>query len=315
MKKSAWIFAFIGVALLGDRLGGSIFSKIVAASQFRYSRIYAGTDAGAAVILLGNSRGLTFYQPEIERLTGLSTINLSYNGLPIDLGKALVEDYIDRHEGVKTLVVDVSMCERRNVPLIKSFATYAAQSARLSDLLRGADAKVYWASRFLHLYRYNSEIAQRAFYYRSQTDKTWLLDRTMTDAMRDDATLGGFTKGLEPEMMTPLVELVQFAKERGIAVELVISPYYAPFAEHIRASFLLPLTKNVEQATGLRVRDYATLLTEPLDFGDYQHPNKRGSLKYMAHLAADGVFDRTFTSNTQKEANEIIVTDNGGRKQ
>jgi hypothetical protein len=293
MKKGIWLLAFAVITLLGDRFGGYILGKMVASSQFRYSRLYADTETGAAVVLLGNSRGLTFYQPEIERIAGVSTINLSYNGLPIDLGKVLVQDYIDRHAGVKTLVVDVSMCERRNAPLIKSFATYSAESARLSALLRNTDAKIYWASRFLHLYRYNSEVAQRAFYYHSKSDEDWLLDRTMTAAMREDTTFGGFTKGLEADMVTPLVELVQFAQQKGITVELVISPYYPRFAEHIRAPFLSPLKKTVEAATGLRVRDYSTFLAEAADFGDYQHPNKRGSLKYIAHLTADGVFGGT----------------------
>lgn len=299
MKKGVWLFAFAAITLLGDRLGGHFLNKMVVASQFRYSRLYNESEMGATIVLLGNSRGLTFYQPEIERRAGVSTINLSYNGLPIDLGNVLVQDYIDRHAGVKTLVVDVSMCERRNASLIKSFATYTAESARLSALLKQTDAQVYWASRLLHLYRYNSEVAQRAFYYRSKSDEDWLLDRTMTTAMREDSTFGGFTKGFEPEVVTSLVELVRFAQAKGVNVELVISPYYPSFAEHIRAPFLSPLKKAVEAQTGLLVRDYTTFLAEAADFGDYQHPNKNGSIKYIAHLMADGVFGKTATGNSE----------------
>jgi hypothetical protein len=202
-------------------------------------------------------------------------------------------------------VVDVSMCERRNAPLIKSFVTYAAESPRLSALLKKTDAQVYWASRFLHLYRYNSEVAQRAFYYRSKTDEDWLLDRTMTTAMREDSTFGGFTKKLELDMVTSLVELVYFAQAKGVNVVLVISPYYPRFAEHIRAPFLSPLKKVVEEKTGLKVRDYANFLVESADFGDYQHPNKSGSIKYITHLVADGVFGKTAMGNSESQSTSI----------
>jgi hypothetical protein len=167
MKKMIWLPITALVFFAGDRLGGYWLNNMVKNSQFRYSRLYHAAEA-ADVILLGNSRGLTFYQPEIERLTGATTINLSYNGLPMDLGKALVEDYLDRHKA-KLLVVDVSICERKNVPLISAFRTYAPQSPRISQLLRGYDATDFWATQWFHLYRYNSEVSQRAFFYRHQS--------------------------------------------------------------------------------------------------------------------------------------------------
>ena len=289
MKKRLWIPALVAVIFIGDRIGGFFLEKMVAESQFRYSRLYHSTD-NADVILLGNSRGLTFYQPEIERLTGLSTLNLSYNGLPMDLGKTLVEDYLDHHAAPKTLVIDVTMCERKNAALVTSFKTYAAASPRLAELLRGTDATAFWSSQLLHLYRYNSEVFQRAAFYRSKSDKDWLLDRTITAAMVNDATLGGFKKGLEGDEVRHVAELVAYAQARGVAVQLVISPYFPRFAEHIEQPFLHPLTDAVEKATGLTVHNYATLLADATDFGDYQHPNKRGSLKYIQKLDTDGVF-------------------------
>jgi len=53
---------------------------------------------------------------------------------------------------------------------------------------------------------------------------------------------------------------------------------------------LQPLKEAVEKATGLPVRDYSTLLSDVAEFGDYQHPNKRGSLRYIQQLSADAVF-------------------------
>ena len=70
MKKTGWYVAFLIVLLAGDRTAGYLLQQQVAQSQFRYSRMYHGT-AGADILLLGNSRGLTFYQPYIEEKTGL----------------------------------------------------------------------------------------------------------------------------------------------------------------------------------------------------------------------------------------------------
>ena len=65
MKKPLWFIALFALVFAGDRLGGRLLQKQVDSSLFRYSRLYRG-DAAADILLVGNSRGLTFYQPYIE---------------------------------------------------------------------------------------------------------------------------------------------------------------------------------------------------------------------------------------------------------
>ena len=75
-KQITWIIAFLSLALLGDRMGGFFLHKTTENSQFRYSRLYyANQDAD--ILFVGNSRGLTFYQPEVEKLSALKTMNIS----------------------------------------------------------------------------------------------------------------------------------------------------------------------------------------------------------------------------------------------
>ena len=69
MKKWLWIPITLIVVFVGDRLLGGMLASITEGSEFRYSRLYSGR-AEADIVLLGNSRGLSFYQPFLEQRTG-----------------------------------------------------------------------------------------------------------------------------------------------------------------------------------------------------------------------------------------------------
>ena len=287
MKKSLWIFATLALFFAGDRLGGFILNKAVEKSQFRYSRLYTGR-ADSDILLLGNSRGLIFYQPTIEKITGKNTLNLSYNGLPINLARVFVQDYLERYDAPENLIIDISMCDRWNKQLTTGFNFYTPYSVRLSKLLLHNDATSYYAAQLSHLYRHNSEIFQRALFYLNKSDEDWLLDRTINDFMQKNVVYEKpYNIGFEPEMMTQLKELVQAAQSKNVQVHLLINPYYPPFAEKIKN--LEDLKKAAEEATGLLVHNYATFLKAPNGFADYQHLNKYGSELFLKQLKKDGI--------------------------
>ena len=75
------------IFLAGDRLAGYFLRQTIENAQFRYARLYR-REGAPEILLLGNSRGLTFYQPYISEKTGQNNLNLSYNGLPMDVGNA-----------------------------------------------------------------------------------------------------------------------------------------------------------------------------------------------------------------------------------
>ena len=89
MKHIYWILGLMALFFIGDRIGGYVLEQIVLKSKFRYSRLYKG-QAKADILLVGNSRGLSFYQPYMEEMTGKSTFNVSYSAMPMTLAEVFV---------------------------------------------------------------------------------------------------------------------------------------------------------------------------------------------------------------------------------
>ena len=318
-KHLIWIAAFVGLAFAGDRLVGALLKNITKSSQFRYSRLYNSNET-ADILFVGNSRGLNFYQPEAERVTGQKTMNLSYNGMPADLAKCLVMDYLDHHVAPKVMVVDVTMCDRFNESLKQSMNLYTPYSKRLSDLVKNsvsltpnalnpdtldeyAGRKVYYGGKLSQLYQHNSEIFQRVLYHRKKPDNDWIVDRVIGEAATKDTAFKSYQVRMFTTMVAHLKEMVDYAKEKGVDVKLVINPYYPQFAETIRDSFLTPLKSYVEAETGMQVSDFSTSLQNIDEIGDYQHANKKGSIRYMNVLSENGIFN-PLSNNTLGVLNE-----------
>ncbi|HNL37635.1 MAG: hypothetical protein U0U46_08665 [Saprospiraceae bacterium] len=284
MKHTIWFLAFFLVLFAGDRLGGAWMQKQTDDSQFRYSRLYDAR-AGADILLLGNSRGLAFYQPRIEAITGLSTFNLSYNGLPMDLGKVLTLDYLDRYPAPGTLVIDITACDRPNKSLITGFLPYTAHSQRLDTLIHRADTSAWYGARVSALFRFNNEVFQRALYYRNRSDADWLLDRVIAPQLLANVAQEHYDLDISDYLLSQLAETVAAAQAKGVRVQLVIGPYCPGF----RVLNLDTLKTAAEQITGLTVHDYRAALTDPGLFGDFMHPNRKGAFAYLDLLKKDGV--------------------------
>ncbi len=254
-------------------------------------------NADAEILLLGNSRGLMFYQPEVEKLTNKKSFNFSYNGMPIQMGSALVKDYLDKYEKPEILLVDITCADRNNAALIAGMSAYAPVSQRLQDLIQEVNPTAAGAAKLTHLFRYNSEIWQRAMRYIKGSDETWLNDREINQFMIDKATVEkplDFTfsseKELNPaDLMNNIKSLVNYAKSKDIKVRLVVNPYYPPFFN--RSNGFENWKDNVEKIVGQKVNDYSTALNDPKYFTDYQHCNKLGSIEYLKLLKRDGLLD------------------------
>lgn len=274
------------VLLAGDRVGGYFLQQQVAQSQFRYSRMYHGA-AGADILLLGNSRGLTFYQPYIEEKTGLKTFNMSYNGLPMDVAKVLVQDYLERYPAPKQLLIDITSCDRRNDELMAGFLSYSGQSFRLDTLIHNKLEKVWWGGKISALFRYNNEIFQRALSHRNHTDADWLLDRVIAPKLAAEVAQHQYPLEIHPYLLQQLKEICAGAQARGVEVRLVVGPYFPQFAQNV--ANLDALKRATEAATGLNVTDYSSALSDPTDFGDFMHPNIQGSKNFIDLMRSDGV--------------------------
>lgn len=287
MRSLTFYLLLLALVLAGDRLGGRFCQQLADHSQFRYARLYNG-QAAADILLVGNSRGLTFYQPFIEQATGLRTFNLSYNGLPADLANVLVQDYLDRYPAPRVLVLEVTTADRPNRELIASFLPYASHSARLDALIRQNNTDAWWGGQVSSLFRANNEVFQRALYYRNRPDTDWLIDRQIAPALAATAPLDTFPISVQRPLIAQLANAVAYARSKGVRVELVISPYYPQMVRDW--TNVGAVSQATQQATGLPVRDYRQALPDPADFGDFMHPNKRGAQHYIDLLVRDGVF-------------------------
>ncbi len=287
MKKALWIPACLLLFFVGDRLGGYILSKITAESNFRYARLYQGK-AEADILLLGNSRGLIFYQPYIEEKTGKSTLNLSYNSMPIDLGRVMVSDYLKKYKAPELLIIDVTMCDRHNEKLIAGFNTFSRYSEDLNSLIKEKSEKSWYAGKVSSLYQYNSEVFQRTLYYLSKSDEDWLNDRVISPTMQANVAQDTAVElTIDDYLLTQLNDLIQLAESKGVKVELVANPYYPPYVKKMRSFY--DFIGKIEAKTKKKVKDYSRALNAVNGFADYQHLNKEGSKKYIDLLMADGV--------------------------
>lgn len=283
-RKLLWFAAFFAILFAGDRLAGHFLQNQVDKAQFRYSRMFRG-EAKADILLVGNSRGLTFYQPYIEEITGLKTFNLSYNGLPMDVAKALVQDYLERYPAPKCMVIDITACDRVNDELLTGFLSYSVHSQRLDTLIRAKQPKMWYGSKVSWLTKFNNEIFQRALAHRNKTDEDWMLDRVISNKLAADVRQNKYPLDVHDYLIKQLTEMVAAAREKGVPVKLVISPYFPDFV----VTNLDVLKTRVETATGLTVGDYRGALSDPTLFGDFMHPNRRGSMQYLDLLKRDSV--------------------------
>ena len=294
MKNLIWIFAFLLLAFLGDRVAGYILKKQVAKSQFRYSRLY-NDGAKSDLLFIGNSRGLMFYQPYIEKITQKETFNLSYNGMSADLANTLVQDYYDRYPAPSKMVVDITLCDRLNDQLISKFNCYNPYSKRLQGLIIDRKKNFYYGGEVSHLFRYNNEVFKRALFYKNKSDEDWLLDRVISENFIKNAkNLEAYRLDYQADTLHPdylldeLATMVKTAQAKGSEVHLVINPYFPAFAQSI--TNLDSLSQAVTAKTGLPVRDYSQAVQTTEGFGDYQHLNKNGARVYLDRLRKDGVF-------------------------
>ncbi|MCI5081836.1 MAG: hypothetical protein MRY78_09095 [Saprospiraceae bacterium] len=287
MKKWWWIGVLVLVVFIGDRLAGWGLGQLVMSSEFRYSRMYRG-EAGADLLLIGNSRGLVFYQPYLEEKLPYSTFNMSYNGMPADLMDVLLKDYLDLYPKPKLVLIDVTLCDRFNDELINGFSTYAGQSDRLKRLIRSKNTTTANALEVSWLYRYNSEVFQRAMFYLNKSDEDWLLDRTITEEIKRKLSPDyEFIIKYPEEMPVQLGQTVAFLRKQDIPFQLIVNPYYPPFLNHV--TNLDIFIRDIEQSCQAEVLNLAKAIPEEDYFGDFQHLNKKGSEAYLEKLIDTGV--------------------------
>lgn len=284
MKKAIWIVAFLLVVFAGDRLIGWYFNSQVAASQFRYSRMYRG-DAAADIMVIGNSRGLNIYLPTVEELTSKKAVSLCYNGMPGDLASVLTRDYIDRYPTVKKVIVELCIVEMGDEQLLPGFSSYMQYSNRLDSLIHQKHKQTWITSKLSRLYQFNNEVFQRALFYRNKLDNDWTSDRVMQEKLVKEVSKYGLNFRADSTQLQYVKTITDYCKARNIEVELVIAPFFPGF----EVKNIDLLKTRTEEVTGCKVYDYSTVLRNSASFSDYLHMNITGCKEFVRLLDKDGL--------------------------
>jgi hypothetical protein len=289
-KRLSLVFVLVATLLAGDRILASFLDTVLLRSGLRFSVLYGGGQK-CDILILGNSRGVnTFYAPAIQEATGMSTLNLSYNGMSADVAEALFLDYLDRNRKPQILIVEITNLTHRS-ELLNDLKLYAPHSERLMGLLRETNpGAVRWVT-LSHLFRFNSEMFLRALYYQRGTDQNWinryqinraLLNSTASDNSHELRTF--------PENLAALKRIVSRAQALGIHVRMVVGPYLPAYGKSI--SNLNQWVEDVgkEMTGSTPVRDYSSAITDVSAFADRMHLNYEGSRALLKRLISDGVF-------------------------
>lgn len=289
MNKLIWAGALLLSIFLGDRLIGAGFRQIMFSSQFRYSQMYKG-GLDAEVLIIGNSRGVnSFYQPALEDLLGKEVINMSYNGLRMDIARVLIEDYLSLNNPPKTILLEASVLSKAYPELIKEFKPYAAPSTALQRKLAEAYPQEAMFSSISHLFALNSELFLRSLYYLNRDDQNWINQGTIDEAsVTNLKKYKGSRFEVSEALLQDVKEVYQLCQSQNIELKLVLSPYLPAYAAKILnlEEWKAEITTVVE---GIEVLDHAAVITGREYFADWVHLNKKGSKVYLQYLLENNI--------------------------
>lgn len=284
MKKATWIILFLAILFVGDRLIGWVFQQQITKSQFRYSRMYRG-EGQADILIVGNSRGLNFYQPSVEQATGLKTFSLCYYSMPCEIATVLTQDYLDKYPNIRTVLVEITVVEMSDDKLLPGFTTYMPYSPRIDSVLKVKTEDTWYYSKFSHIYRFNNEVFQRAMYYRNKLDDDWYFDRTISQDLINQAAHRSVEFKVPDKHVNDIKLLADYCRAKNINVKFVIGPFFPGYT----VKGLDVLKQKVEAATGYPVYDYSYSIKDNNSFSDYLHANLKGGEEIVNIMVKDGV--------------------------
>jgi hypothetical protein len=289
-KIVLWLAVVLALFVGADRLLALGLHTALGASEFRYSQLYAGK-IDADIIVFGDSRGVSNYQPEIWReKTGVAAFDLSYNQMTAEVAAAILDDYLARNRKPKRALIEMTLVLWENA-LLPELKMYSPDSPGLRGLLRRNLPKIAVASRLFATFPYNGEMYFRALSYLGRDDQAWSSSHEMTavEFDREAASADPMAAEIRPDQLEALAQMVEKLEENGIRVDLLISPMLPVHAARF------PALKTISTAVagrlpGRQVHDYSTEIKDFRFFADAMHLNRAGAATWSDRLVADGHF-------------------------
>jgi hypothetical protein len=272
-----FLVALVLLTFLADRLVGKGLAMVVQQSDFRLSRIYAGT-AKADILVSGNSVANAMLIPtEVEAQLGRPVFSIASHGMDGLTQRAFIRDYLDQEKAPKLALIEIrpALIASPNAP---AFSTYQALSPRIRKAVRDVEgASAIWANIF-HTYRVNSPQLPGILW------KTYDRDDQQTGPSngRINATLIADWSGrkekpkISPTQFAALLDSVQDLRRAGTRVVLVMAPIHPAARGNGNWIGMVDAAMKAHLPADVTYVDLARLLSDDIYFEDPIHLNQRG---------------------------------------
>lgn len=259
--------------------------QVLLASDYRISRVYAGT-VDADVVIIGNSRAAHLADVQaLSEQTCSKVFNLGVKGVDARTQSSMVADYLDRNRLPGLMIVELSNIRIDEASVASEFSPYFS----LSDRLRRQVAdEGHWgfAESVFSLYAFNSPKWWRAlvtwFAPVDQHEQPYLrtldLERVDAERLRYDWRIGADKKAA-------VLESLRYALSRGVHVAVTLAPYHASvFGEDpaVGPRYIQSVYDDMPQ--GVTIADYSSLFSGVETFADRVHINRLGVRRLQPKL-------------------------------
>ncbi len=285
-----YLAALLICCFLADRGFAMLLEPLIRQSEARFSRLYRG-GLQEEVLILGNSRAVNaFYAPEMEKRTGMSVVNMAYNGMSMPVAEAIFMDYLEHNQAPRLLLLEVT---NLNVPsdLLKDLRIYSGMSERLTALLETYDPQLARVAGWVHTYRFNAEMFLRVLFYLGKDDQDWVNSGQLPEDYQLPPPIEPlhFPLSTEGPGWDALSRILSHCQTHQIEVELVVSPYFRPYAEHLkeRATRIEQFTRALPAGVDFYDGSHAVEGTD--FFADPIHLNRKGSLEFLEGFWDEGM--------------------------
>ncbi len=260
-----------------DRLLAPELGAYLLTSNDRFMAIYR-PDTAADVVVVGNSRADNHFPVSILReMTCGEALNIGMGGAPTTVNALLWQDYLERHEAPRLLIVEPTSLvdpptDLADVPMLAHY------SPRVDDFLRRTNSELWTTNRLFHLMAFNNNQTIRMLvgHFRPASE-----DRTLDSAMSPEQhahveRLPTETMPDLPRNWEALDTIIRSAQERGTKVAVVVTPYLPKYAAKVTDldDFLAMLKRHLP--ADVAFIDASRSLTHDEHFADPLHMNDTG---------------------------------------
>jgi len=285
MNLSKIILAVIIAFFLLDNTLGFMLQELSKKSSFRYAKLYT-EPINADVVFVGNSIAVNaFHSPSFNKITGLKSFNLSFNGLTFPIINILISDYLQHNAKPKVVYIEISGLSNKPSDMLSNFKQYIPYSELFSARIKDIYPSIYYTSLASKSFAYNSEFSLRTLYYLLKDDQEWInmgsISKSSYKLLDFDTRHELLLREMTNLEINQFSDMVKTLSSQGVRVVPVMAPvidkYYDKEEVHKYIS-------NFERDTGSKVINLSDSVSDVEMFSDSIHTNIKGATLIMKKL-------------------------------